>query len=272
MAKKPNGREPAPPADHNGPPTEAQIVQNRKDRLAALTAQHREIDNKMDVQKARVDEKLERLDIEREKLRELASTRAQVRTAIQHLAPGGYPMDVFDRSYTDLRLKTPHADIEQRLMYQREINEVHGHPFAQLMLPIEPAIDGAQWRTFGYQDGLMGQPCNAAAAGCSDTVTVAAYTAGWNDGQAAIGRGLDSLKAEVTSPPPEGEIPGAPDWREWPVHNRSWNEEQRERFADWYETIPQGEVPTIAHAGAAAEFARLDQLERDYEVAEDSQL
>lgn len=257
-----------PPAAHNGPPTEAQIAQHRKDRLAALTARHREADNKIEVQQAKVDAKQALVDAEKETLRDLRSERALVRTAIQHLAPGGYPMDEFDRSYTDMRLKTSIIDIEQRERYRAEIREVHGQPsLHQMELDLErPRPEGANvlvlWRARGYQDGVMGLACDAQGAGCPPEA-ISEYCAGWGDGQATIARGLKLLKEDVPSPPKAGEVEGAPDWSDWPTDNTQWDAEMKERFCDWYETVPADVTPLILHVGSAAEFKRLATLERE---------
>lgn len=52
MAKSPKASRPAPP-DHNRPPTDEQIRASRMERLAALTAKHRAVDNKMAVKQPR---------------------------------------------------------------------------------------------------------------------------------------------------------------------------------------------------------------------------
>lgn len=273
MAKPPKNGAAAPaapdpaPQDHNGPPTDAQIVEHRKEVLAALTAKHREVDNRIDVQQARVDTKQQAVDAEKAKLQEIRSERAQVRAAIHGLAPGGYPMDEFDRSYTDMRLKTSVIDIEQRERYRNEIREVHGQPtYAQMELDLErPRPEGGNvlvlWRSRGYQDGIMGLACDPQAAECPPEA-IQEYNAGWGDGQAVVGRGIKQLEAPLPPAPKAGEVEGAPDWTDWPVDNTQWSAEQKERFADFYEGVPPDVTPLIKHAGAAAEFARLDALEK----------
>lgn len=250
-APTPQRPAPAPPGD-NRPPTEDQVRAHRKERLAALTQQHRQQDNKIEIKRAEMDE--------------LVSVRSTIRNAIHNL---GYPLDEFDRSYKDLKLKTKKVDLEKREVYRDEIREVHGHPtLKQLELDLaQPRPEAANvamyWRGIGYQDGIQGFACDPVKAGCPPEATQD-YMAGHGDGQTIIGAGMKRLRDDE---PVRGAAPliadGRPDWTTWSADHTTWSDEEKERFDTWYETVPVGETPDlVGHVGAAARFAWLEAEEK----------
>lgn len=199
---------------------------------------------------------------------EIREERGLIRNAIHTI---GYPLDEFDRSYKDLKLKTSRIDLEAREAYRDEIRDVHGHPrLKQMEFDLEhPRPEAAnvavRWNVVGYQDGLQGMACDPKAAGVPPEA-IQDYNQGWGQGQTVVAMGLKSLEAE----PPQvsaAEAGGQPDWSSWPEDNDMWSVDQKERFCDWYELVPADVTPLIPHPGAAAEFKRLEALEREGDPA-----
>jgi hypothetical protein len=246
---------------------DAQARRAHVERVAALTNQHRQLDNKMDAVRQTLDE--------------LNGDRKLIRTAI---GSSGIPLEVFDERYEKMKLKTKRTDLEAIERARAICSEAMGlivTEQAQLdfaKLP-EGAKVGVHWRAVGYQAGVAGEKCDPAGAGCPPEATQE-YTQGWGEGQTVIAAGLklvkadqkkdadkaapanDSPKTEEKAPKPDRAQVIAegtqPDWSGFDNDPVNWGEEQRRTFANWFRTLGPDDNVDIDHPGIEVAFDRMN--------------
>jgi hypothetical protein len=238
------------------------------ERVAALTNQHRLMDNK--------------IEAVRLTLNELNGEKKLVRTSIQN---SGIRLDVFDERYEKLKLKTKRTDlaaIERERAICSEamglfVGEQAEMDFAKLPEGVKPAV---HWRAIGYQAGVAGESCDPVEAGCPPEATQE-YNKGWGEGQTVIASGMKILatdkkdaakkaapandakaKAADKKPPaepaPEPEASTQPDWSGFDNDPANWSAQQRTIFRDWFDGLdPELEID-IEHAGVECAFDRVN--------------
>lgn len=237
---------------------DAQARKGQVERIAALTNQHRQMDNKIEGVKL--------------SLNELNGEKKLIRTAIQN---AGVRLEVFDERYEKLKLKTKRTDL-QAIERERDLcNEAMGLSAGQQSvidfdkLP-EAAKPAVHWRYIGYQAGITGESCDPAGAGCPPEATQE-FNTGWGEGQTVIAAGMKTLAADKTKAkdkaapandsPAEAPAaaPGAkaqPDWDDFDFDPGNWTENQRQTFTAWYNALGPEDDVDILHPGVEVAFDR----------------
>lgn len=187
----------------NGPPTDAEIRANLQDRLIALTAKHRAVDNKIDVIKAELDE--------------VNGEKKEIRTAIEN---SGFRLDLFDEGYSVLRQRTKRIDLEAKEKMRDLMWEAWGLPRngaqPDLLKGVPKAAKPAvYWEAQGYQAGITGDGC-----GPEDLKTwnvppgnETDFTRGWHMAMERNSKGLKRLEEDAAIEPPTA-LEAAADERE----------------------------------------------------------
>lgn len=252
---------------------DAQARKAQVERVAALTHQHRQMDNKIDAVKLTLDE--------------LNGEKKLVRTAIGN---SGIRLEVFDERYEKLKLKTKRTDLQaierERAICSEAMGLIVGEQaemdFAKLPEGVKPAV---HWRAVGYQAGVTGEACNPTEAGCPPEATQD-YSKGWGEGQTVVAAGIKLVKSDQTKAKDKakpandakakdtaqtdiedaaktgaaaGTAPSAqPDWSTFSNDPADWSVQQRTIFRDWFDNTPPDVDVDIAHAGVECAWDRLN--------------
>lgn len=261
---KPPKPAPAPAAGDDQSAIDARARKSSVERLAALTNQHRVMDNKIDAVKLTVDE--------------LVGEKKLIRTAIKNIVR----LDVFDERYEKLKLKTKRTDLNEIERERAICSEAMGLPMGEqeemrfAALP-EAAKPGVYWRSEGYKAGIAGEACDPVAAGCPPE-SIQEFNAGWGDGQAVVVSGMKQLEVKDTKAPgakrgpkpkaalepvaaepvAETVLADTPDWADYDADPANWDASQRATFMAWYDGLDPDVDTDIEHPGIETAFDRLN--------------
>lgn len=243
---------PAPAAPTPRPqPTDAEIRRNQQDRLIALHGKHRAIDNRIAVAQAAVDE--------------LRGEKKEVRASIQG---AGFPLQVYDEAYRELKLKTKRRDLDEKERLRGLIREALGLPCGpQPELALEGVPDAARpalhWHGVGYQAALDGLFSDPARDGVPPE-HLQDYQQGFSEVMARNAQGLKDLDAHPLIPPAPDPLfigqtpkPPAPFYADWPLDLAEWSDEQRAEFKVWFDGLALDADVDIDHAAAEQLFDEL---------------